>query len=66
MLSEVELSAIAKDIEACGLMLAIGNNSAKAKAQKHLKACKAALKADFDAREYSKMSDDDLLAELGL
>lgn len=62
----LDFNAIAKDLESCDLMMAIGNAKARKIAKAHRKACMGAIDAANVADGLTGMTDDELLAELGL
>lgn len=57
-------SQIAKDLDTCDLIEALGTPAAKRKARKHRKVCFAALKEMNQKDGVPKMSDKELLAAL--
>ena len=56
--------AIAKDLDLCDLIDALGTKSAKRKAKAQRAACYAQIKAWNDADGQPRASDDELMAEL--
>ena len=66
ILTDAELSAIARDMETIALVEAFGSPSAKPAARRQPKVCRAAMKADIEARNLPAMTDDELLAALGV
>ena len=66
MLTESDLQAIARDLEACDIGMAMTKGKTRARYAAHAKACYAAIKADNKALGLDKISDADLLAELGI
>jgi hypothetical protein len=59
-----DFNAIAKDLDACDLMMAIGNAKSRKMAKAHRKACMTAIHAANVADGLAGMSDEELLAEL--
>jgi hypothetical protein len=64
MTRQAQEQAIAKDLELCDMIMALGTKSAKAKARKHRKACFAQIKAWNVENGLDGLSDDELLKEL--
>lgn len=62
----LDFNAIAKDLDTCDLMMAIGNAKARKIAKAHRKACMDAIDAANKADGLDCMSDDELLEALGL
>ena len=60
-----DFQAIAKDLDQCDLIMAIGNRKSKAVARKHRNACFDAIHAANIADGSINMTDDELLAALG-
>ena len=61
---KIEEQAIARDLELCDIIAALGSRSAKAKARKHRKACMAQIKAWNKADGLDQISTEELMAEL--
>lgn len=62
----LDFNAIAKDLDTCDIMMAIGNAKTRKTAKAHRKACMEAIRAANVADGLNVMSDDELLEELGL
>ena len=60
-----DFNAIAQDLDLCDAGLLLTKGKVRAKYVKHRKACMAAIKEANRADGLDKMSDDELLAELG-
>jgi len=63
MARQAQEQAIAKDLDLCDLIAAIGTSASKRKAAAHRKACMAQIKA-WNAEDGLNLSHDELLAEL--
>jgi len=63
MTRQAQEQAIAKDLELCDLIAAIGTRASKRKAAAHRKACMAQIKA-WNVEDGLNLSDDELMAEL--
>lgn len=63
MTRQAQEQAIAKDLELCDLIAAIGTRASKRKATAHRKACMAQIKA-WNTEDGFNLSDAELLAEL--
>jgi hypothetical protein len=61
-----DLQKIAADLELCDFGQAFARGRAKTKFTDHRKACYAAIKEMNERDGLANMSDDELLAELGL
>lgn len=59
-----DFNAIAKDLDTCDLMMAIGNAKSRKMANAHRKACMVAIHAENVADGSADMTDDELLAAL--
>ena len=59
-----DFDAIAKDLDTCDLMMAVGNAKARKIAKAHRKACMKAIEAANVADGLANMTDDELLAAL--
>lgn len=70
MLTDTQLTALATDLDLCDVGLALTKGKLRRRYAMHRKACMDALKADTEARKAAglipDMTDDELLAELGL
>lgn len=66
LLTDADLNAIALDLEACRIGEALTTGRRRAQYRQHRKACMAAIKADNAALNLPAMTDEELLAELGV
>jgi hypothetical protein len=60
----IDFNAIAKDLDACDLGIALTRGKLRARYVAHRKNCMAAIKAENAADGLNGMTDDELLAEL--